>query len=240
LGLSDEADVVLSYEAFQQLVQPLIGLPVSLPWKGYGSAIFLELGSLAPLESPSQHYNEGEACISVEWDWRVEARSAVAYGSSNSGPKIEAGIQSLRGETVQALTAVGPVPELVVQFSNGDRLRTMVMHAGNPKWSIKLQDGRYIDAKKGYFLVGTGAPSTSAEEKAVFARAERTAARWGAPSVEPKRGSCADCAFFVRLDGEGRLLDYGGCSAEGGPLDGRVVRRNSGCPAFASRASLQI
>lgn len=32
------------------LLQPLAGLPVSLPWKGYGSAIFLELGEMAPLQ----------------------------------------------------------------------------------------------------------------------------------------------------------------------------------------------
>jgi hypothetical protein len=227
------ADIVLSSEAFQELVQPLIGLTVSLPWKGYGSAIFLELGALAPLESPHQRHNEGEACIAVEWDWRVEAEAAILYGSSNSRPKIEAGILSLQGTTVQALAAVGRVPELVVQFSNGACLRTMVMHAGDPEWSIKLPDERWAYAKNGRFLVGSGAASTTEEEKAAFALAERTATRWGTPSVEPKRGSCAHCAFFVRLDGEGHLLDYGCCVAETGPFDGRVVRGSSGCPAFA-------
>ncbi len=237
--MSDEEDVVLSYEEFQKLVQPLVGLPVSLPWPGHGSAIFLELGALAPLEYPSQRYNNGEACITAEWSWRVEAGSAVAFGSSSSGPRIDKGLQALRGATVEALTAVGRIPELVVQFSNGARLRTMVMLAGHPQWTIKLQDGRYVSAKRGRFLVGTGGPQTSAGEKAAFARAHRAEARWGTPSVEPKRGSCVDCAFYVRLDSDGHLLDYGACSAEGGPLDGRVVRRNSGCPAFASHASLE-
>jgi len=237
--VSDEADEVLSHEAFHKLVKPLVGLPVSLPWPGHGSAIFLELGALAPLKVPRQRYNEGEACIWVEWSWRFEARSSVAFGSSSSGPRIDAGLQALRGATVQALTAIGAVPELVVQFSNGARLRTMVMLAGHPQWKIRLQDGRYVRAKRGHFVVGTGGPSTSPEEKAAFARAHRAEARWGVPGVEPKGGSCADCAFYVRLDSDGHLLDYGACSAEGGPLDGRVVRRNSGCPAFATLTSLE-
>jgi len=221
-----------SNEEFQELIRPLVGLAVSLPWKGYGSAIFLELGSLAPIESQRRHHNEGEACVSVEWDWRVEAESEVLYGSSNSRPKIEAGILSLQGATVQALSVVGQVPELVVQFSNGHCLRSMVMVTGNPEWSIKLPDGRWVYAKSGCLLVGTGEASTSEEEQAAFALAERTAARWGTPNVEPKLGSCAHCAFFVPLDGEGHLLDYGGCIAESGPFDGRIVERSSGCPAF--------
>src|SRR5438876_852462 len=88
------ANILHSTEEFQELIQPLLGLTVSLPWKGYGSAIFLELGSLAPLESQRRHHNKGEACVSVEWDWRVEAEAEVLYGSSNSRPKIEAGILS--------------------------------------------------------------------------------------------------------------------------------------------------
>ena len=48
-GLRAMDDTVFPIEEFQALVHPLIGLPVALPWKGYGSAIFLELGRLAPL-----------------------------------------------------------------------------------------------------------------------------------------------------------------------------------------------
>jgi len=108
----------------------------------------------------------------------------------------------------------------------------MVMATGNPEWSIKIPDGRRIDAKSGNLLVGVGALSTTADEEAAFALAERTAARWGIPGVEPKRSLCASCAYFVALDGEGHLLDYGCCAAEAGPFDGQVVARSSGCPSF--------
>lgn len=229
------ANTVLSNENFIQIVQPLLGLTISLPWKGYGTAIFLELGVLAPPE-PHRRYNVGEACIYVAWDWRVEAENAVLYGSSNSRPKIEAGILSLRGTAIQAISIVGPIPELVVQFSNGHCLRSMIMVTGDPEWFIRLQDGRFVTTMGGDLLIGNGSESSSRpvteEEAAVIALTERIADRWGAPSVEPKRGSCAHCIFFIRLDGEGSLLSYGCCATETGPFDGRVVERSSGCPAF--------
>ena len=83
---------VCSIEEFTVLAQRLEGLTVALPWKGYGSAIFLELGELTPIESKRRHHAVGEACISVEWDWRVENDVSVLYGSSNSRPEIERGI----------------------------------------------------------------------------------------------------------------------------------------------------
>jgi len=228
------ADIARSIEDFQALIQPLVGLTVSLPWKGYGSAIFLELGRLAPLKPPRQHHNEGDACISVEWDWRVEFGAAVLYGSSNSGPKIATGISTLQGKTIQSLLVVGQIPELVVQFSNGHCLRSMVMVTGDPEWSIKLLDGRWLYAKAGSLLMGKGGTIATEEERAVFALAEQAATRWGVPVAEPKRGSCENCASFVPLDGNGHLLDYGVCIAIAGAFDGRVVNRSSGCPSFSS------
>jgi hypothetical protein len=231
------SDTVHSPEEFQTLVQPLVGLTVALPWKGHGSAIFLELGKLSPLESKRQHHNKGEACISVEWDWRVESRSSVLYGSSNSRPKIEQGIATLSGAVIQGISLAGPVPEIVVQFSNGHCLRSMVMVTGDPEWSIRLPDGSYAYATAGKLLVGEGAPSglTEAEQKS-FDLAERAAGRWGIPSTEPARGRCINCEWFVSLDGDGHLLDYGACISSESSLDGRVVNRDSGCSYFSANA----
>ena len=71
-------------------------MPVSLAWKGYGSAVFLELGQLLPPEGERARHERGEACLAIEWDWRVEKTSSVLFGSSDSGPEIEAGILGLQ------------------------------------------------------------------------------------------------------------------------------------------------
>ncbi len=228
------ADIGISGDAFQALVQPLLGLRVSLPWKGHGSAIFLELGELVSPKSNRRHHDNGEACISVTWDWRVEAETAVLYGSSNSRPRIEAGIQTLKGTTIDAISVVGKVPELVVRFANGHCLRSMVMVTGNPEWAIKLTDDTWISAEGGRLLVGARGVSATEAEVAAFALAKSAAARWGVPSIGIKQGSCAGCTYFVPLDGDADLLDYGCCIAAAGPFDGRAVERNSSCPSFTT------
>ena len=228
----------LTPEQFEELTQPLIGLTVSLPWKGYGSAVFFELGHLSPRATKRARHNEGEACISVEWDWRVETEGAVLYGSSNSRPKIEVGIRALQGETIESIVAAGQVPELEVRFSNGHCLKSMVMVTGDPEWSIKVLDGQWIYVRDRKLQVGDGTSTVSSHEEAAFASAERASIRWGVPESEPVAGRCAACASFIRLDGNGHLLDYGCCIAEASPFDGKAVERTSGCPAFSSDAEI--
>jgi DUF3027 family protein len=224
----------ISIAQFDDFVRPLVGLSVSLPWKGHGSAIFLELGQLAPLR-PGRHHEPGEACIFVEWDWRVEEGTAVLYGSSNSGPKIEKGISTLQGTNIENVSVVGSVPELTINFSNGQCLRSMVMVSGDPQWNIRLLDGSWLSCEHGRLHAGDGSGSgTTAEEAAMFDRAEAIARRWGTPVSEPKRGNCADCKWFVRIDGNGSLLDFGVCANSASPFDGRVVNCDSGCAAFAT------
>lgn len=233
------ADIALSHQDFQELSHSIIGLKVSLPWKGIGSAIFLELGSLVPLDASSrQHHSEGEACISVTGDWRVEAATKVIYGSANSRPTIKEEILSLQGSTILSVAVTSGIPELIVHFSNGQCLRSMMMTSGNPEWDIRLPDDRYVQPRDGQLIIGSGASSSgTAEEEAIYELTQRIAARWGTPSINPQKGSCANCISFIPIDGEANLLEYGCCIAETGPFDGKVVERNSGCPLFASHSA---
>ncbi len=199
---------------------------------------FFELGELAQ-PGPRRIHAKGEACIWIDWDWRVESGSSVLYGSSNSRPKIQSGILGLKGSTLQSLSVVGQVPELVAEFSNHHRLSSMAMHTGDPEWSIRLPDRRWIHGRNGVLTVGDGGSQAMiAEEQNSSDLSERTTARWGVPVTEPKFGDCADCTSFVRLDGDFYFLDYGVCTASGGPFDGRSVHVNSGCPCFSRAAEV--
>ncbi|MEY2482671.1 MAG: hypothetical protein QOK24_1199 [Verrucomicrobiota bacterium] len=222
-------------DEFDALVRPLIGMSVSLPWKGYGSTIFLELGQLSPLPGPQRH-DRGEACIWVDWDWRIEEGAKVVCGSSNRGPEIEKGIAGLQGSTVESLCVAGEVRELVASFSNGRCLKSMIMRPHDPQWSIRLSASTWLFSEAGLLYAGDGgATELTDEERAVFDTANATAQRWGEPVAEPKIGNCRDCRSFIRLDGNGALLDYGACIESASPFDGRVVNCSSGCAAFSSR-----
>lgn len=226
------AHQVKPIDSFVDLVQPLIGLPVALPWKGYGSTIVLELGQLQPLESRRSRHQRGQACISVDWDWRVESGASILYGSSCSRPEINKGIATLQNATIESLSLVGNVPELIVQFSNGHCLRSMCMVDGGPEWTIRLDENSWMSIKDGELIVGDGTPEVTEQEEEPFALEMKTALRWGVPRAEPAGGNCRDCTWFVHVDGDANLLDYGVCVESTSPFDGRVVSVSSGCPSF--------
>lgn len=226
------AHLVKPVESFLELIQPLIGLPVALAWKGYGSTIFLELGQLQPLQSERQYQPDGEACISVDWDWRVEDDTAVLYGSSCSGPEINKGIATLQNTKVQGLSLAGKIPELVIHFSNGQCLRSMYMVKGDPQWSIRLVDNNWMGISAGKLAVGDGTAEFTEQEDEPFALEKKAALRWGVPLAEPAGGQCRNCAWHIPLDGDAYLLDYGVCAESASPLDGRVVNVKSGCASF--------
>ena len=74
---------------FDELCAPLIGLPVSRVWQGYGSAIFLEFGLLRSRRkrdgSPSSP--RGEWGLMIEWSWRIEGKRRIWCGSWSDGAR---------------------------------------------------------------------------------------------------------------------------------------------------------
>jgi hypothetical protein len=225
---------VLSGQEVEDQLRSLQGLEVALAWKGYGSAVFLELGRLSPPQSNRGRYARGEACVMIEWDWRVENDSLVLFGSSNSGPKIEAGIRGLQGSRITGISVVGSVPEVVGYFSNGRCLRSFSARKGNPQWSIKLPSGTWLSAKDGALCLDAKPEGCSDEEFEEADLSGITANRWGVPKTDPAEGVCGACSWFRCLDASFNLLEYGVCIAENSPFDRRAVHRGSGCPVFSA------
>ena len=215
------------------LVSSLLGFTISLPWHGYGSAIFLEIGELQPLGNSRKRHQNGEACIMLEWDWRIESMTKIICGSSNSGPKIEKTIPLLLNLEIIEIKIDGRLPELTMQFDNGYILRSMAMVSGDPQWNIRLLDNTWLSCVNGELIQNNGEHTGSTtEEDEVMEYSRITAQRWGTPISEPLSGYCWDCKFFVRIDGHFSLLDYGVCTSPASPFDGRATNRRSGCHDF--------
>ncbi len=212
----------------------LAGMRVSRPWKGHGSAIYLELGELSEVPIFRRGRVTGEACISIEWDWRLEFSSSIVGGSSSSNPEIHELLKLLREATITSIEIVGQVPEIAVRLSTGHILRSMAMIQGDPHWSIKTHNGNWLYVKDSLLCVGDGAQEAPEFEIEAFEIAESAALRWGTPAAAPELGKCTDCRFYVALDGTGHLLDYGCCTSHNSPLDGRAVYFTSGCAAFSA------
>jgi hypothetical protein len=215
--------------------QQLSGLPVSLPWKGFGSALFLELGALEPPKRPRQRHQSGEACIYVGCDWRVEEGAKVIYGSSTSRPTIDKGIEGLRGVVIDSILIHGQVPELLIQFANGQRLMSAMMAPDGSEWSIRFREATWLACYEGVASLGDGSGTgMSDEEELVLEHSHQTAKRWGVPGSDSKSGRCNKCRWWARIDGEADFLDYGVCTASESQFDGRAVNLESGCEAFSA------
>ena len=195
----------LDHSQFVERVQPLVGLTISKAYNSSGSVICMELGELNFNSSKNGH---GEAYIRIEWDWRLEDDQTVIIGSSNSRPKIRAAMENLVGLKIDKLSTYGTPVEIEIGFTNGQRLRSMVMTSGDPQWTIRLKDGNWLTCQDGKVKIddGSAREGLSPEERDLSDWSKATAQRWGCPKIEPVRGRWGDCRYHERIDADFGLV----------------------------------
>lgn len=119
-------------------VQALHGQTLSRAWRGYGSAIFLEFGSLHPRtrHDGTVGQPEGDFTLMIEWSWRVERPRSILIGSWSSDRRWPLVFERMSGTTVTAVEFQGHLPEIVVSLSNGLRVAAFMTAEGQPAWSL--------------------------------------------------------------------------------------------------------
>lgn len=123
---------------FLEFVQPLIGMPVSHVWRGYGSAIFLEFGRLYRTKrlSGTRGNDQGEVGLMIEWSWRIEGKRRIWCGSWSEDDRLLPCLQKLLGRTVISIAPFGRLAEVEFNFSGGLHLLSMMTAEGDPGWAI--------------------------------------------------------------------------------------------------------
>jgi hypothetical protein len=133
---------------FEEFTRPLLGLPASHIWQGYGSAIFVEFGSLAPsnrlrrdgsLGNPS-----GEFTLIIEWSWRIEGKRRIWCGSWSDAERWPRALKCLQDATVVAVSATGRIPEIDITLSNGLHIVSCMTAEGDPEWGLVRRRGGEI------------------------------------------------------------------------------------------------
>ena len=137
----------ISIDKFNELVRPLIGLPVSRPWRGYGSALCLELGKRTHKGYPSGRA-KGVAGVMIEWSWRAESAKAIRFGSFNMNAKMNHEIARLRGR-IENISLFSRLPEILIQLSGGSWISSYMTANGQPQWAIFLPDKSWLVVRRG-------------------------------------------------------------------------------------------
>ncbi len=124
---------------FESMRLGLIGMPVSLLWRGYGSAIFLEFGELTPngkRRSGSDRHPIGEFSIGIEWSWRIENSLSIVCGSWSDEGGWDQAFDLIRNIQLAELVLYSRLPELDLAFANQHHLLSFNTSDGQPDWFI--------------------------------------------------------------------------------------------------------
>ena len=119
------------------------GLSVTHVWRGHGSALFIELGALAPTIRRNGSYGEPKGVIGVmiEWSWRIEDGRSIACGSWSDEVLWEPTFARIKGRKVEDLATFGDLPELVLSLAGGHRVSSFMTAEGDPAWVLYDRHG---------------------------------------------------------------------------------------------------
>lgn len=137
-------------------INALKGKPVSLVWRGYGSAIFLEFGDLENARtSRSKSKPSGEITLMIEWSWRIERPKSILCGSWSSERRWPAMFKKLIGSKVTNIEIFGPIPEIAISLSNGLRVVSFMVEEGQPQWALLTRHPKIgsLSVRKGSLYV---------------------------------------------------------------------------------------
>jgi len=127
---------------------PLIGLPVSRIWQGYGSAIFLEFGRVQPRRrrDGSPGNPRGEWTLMIQYSWRIEGKRRIWCGSWSDGARWPRVFARLEGTKVASVSLYGRLPEIDLTLSNGLHLLSMMTWEGDPDWALLKRNQEHSDS----------------------------------------------------------------------------------------------
>lgn len=148
-------------EVFDSFAASLVGLPISHVWRGYGSALFIEIGTLRPVakRDGSPGNPEGEVSLGVEWSWRIEDRTAIRCGSWSEEDLWEPAFDTLRNAQVARCELFGALPEVTITTVGGIRFLTFSTTDGQPRWHlVDRRNGRprWFTVRNGRLHLGDG------------------------------------------------------------------------------------
>jgi len=144
---------------FGELTEPLLGLTISRPWRGHGSALFLELGGLhrEAVAARTRRFSilRGQATIMMQWSWRIERVRSIEPGSWCTDRRLEHAINCLKGARITAMDVVGRLPELVLTLSGGRWIHSFMTAEGQPQWVVFLPDDSWLTVERGAVIHDT-------------------------------------------------------------------------------------
>jgi len=145
-----------------RIAADLVGMKVGHLWRGYGSAIFLELGALSlgrARRDGSPGNPVGELTIAIQWSWRIENATSIVCGSWSEEDLWEPAFQLVRNSSVSGLSTFGRIPEVDLALTDGLHLTSFMTAEGQPAWSLTDRRAKphiWVIVRDGVLFAGDG------------------------------------------------------------------------------------
>lgn len=148
-------------EAFESFRSNLIGSRISHVWRGYGSAISIEIGNLTPIVNkmgrPLQP--EGTMSLWVEWSWRIEDDNSILCGSWSEEELWEPALERFKEAQITSCELFGALPEIALTVDSGLRFLSFSTTDGQPQWHFidkRTETTRWFSVRDGKLHLGDG------------------------------------------------------------------------------------
>jgi hypothetical protein len=134
---------IVTPDEFRQLVRPLCGLTLSRVWRGYASALFLEIGPLSDdvrvrSDGTRRVSKKGQFGVMIQWGWRVERSRSIWFGSGNTQRIIDNRLPLLEGMKLVNIEINGRLPEIVIELSDARWIHSFSPTQSQPEWCVFL------------------------------------------------------------------------------------------------------
>jgi hypothetical protein len=161
----------LEISSFQQFCAPLIGMPVTHIWRGYGTALFLEFGDLHPrrLLDGSSGNPAGDWELMITSGWRIEERGLALCDSESDDSRWQQVFRRLMNTKVERTSLIGEPSEVAVDFSNEFQLISMTVAQDSPHWTLfdnRKNPATWAAIKSGALKVETNPPNITSAARA--------------------------------------------------------------------------
>ncbi len=160
---------VITEAEFYGFTSSLIGLPVSYVWRGYGSAIFLEFGTLKlssrHRRDGSLHNPTGEWTLGVEWSWRIRQETHMVWQLERCRT-LAASIWKIAIFEGCCFGAERRLPEIDLSLENGLHVVSCATIESDPEWGLTWrQNGNSssLGTLAGRLIVETNVSSRNTE-----------------------------------------------------------------------------
>jgi hypothetical protein len=137
----------ITLKEFIKATRPMIGLKLSHAWRGNGSAIFLEIGTLT--QDERRNHPQGEFSIMLDCSWRIEKSKSILVGSLATHALIEGQLNKLVGSRVKEVGLFSDLPEIMISFDSNIRILSFEAYETHPAWGLRLPDSRWIGSCNG-------------------------------------------------------------------------------------------